>query len=39
MALAAPAPFGGRRTPLMNEYFASAADVHRILGQLPEGAD
>ena len=23
----------------MNEYFASSADVHRILGDLPEGAD
>ncbi len=23
----------------MNEYFASSADVHRILGALPEGAD
>ena len=39
MALAARAPFRGRWAPLMNEYFASAADVHRILGQLPEGAD
>src|SRR5450631_1528656 len=32
-------PFAGRWTPLMNEWFASMADVHRILGQLPEGAD
>ena len=23
----------------MNEYFASSADVHRILGALPDGAD
>ena len=23
----------------MNEYFASMADVHRILGELPEDAD
>ena len=23
----------------MNEYFASSADVHRILGNLPDGAD
>ncbi len=23
----------------MNEYFASSADVHRILGDLPDGAD
>ena len=39
MAMAARAPHGGRWTPLMNEYFASSADVHRILGTLPEGAD
>jgi probable H4MPT-linked C1 transfer pathway protein len=32
-------PFGGGWTPLMNEWFATMADVHRILGQLPEGAD
>lgn len=32
-------PFAGRWTPLMNEWFASMADVHRILGQLPDGAD
>ena len=32
-------PFAGRWTPLMNEWFADMADVHRILGQLPEGAD
>jgi probable H4MPT-linked C1 transfer pathway protein len=39
MALAPRAPFRGAWTPLMNEYFASSADVHRILGALPEGAD
>ena len=39
MALASQAPFRGAWTPLMNEYFASAADVHRILGALPVGAD
>ncbi len=39
MALASRAPFRGAWTPLMNEYFASSADVHRILGALPEGAD
>ena len=39
MAMAARAPFDGRWTPLMNEYFASSADVHRILGALPDGAD
>jgi (4-(4-[2-(gamma-L-glutamylamino)ethyl]phenoxymethyl)furan-2-yl)methanamine synthase len=32
-------PFAGRWTPLMNEWFATMADVHRIRGQLPEGAD
>jgi (4-(4-[2-(gamma-L-glutamylamino)ethyl]phenoxymethyl)furan-2-yl)methanamine synthase len=32
-------PFAGQWTPLMNEWFASMADVHRILEQLPEGAD
>ncbi len=39
MALASRAPFRGAWTPLMNEYFASSADVHRILGALPDGAD
>jgi (4-(4-[2-(gamma-L-glutamylamino)ethyl]phenoxymethyl)furan-2-yl)methanamine synthase len=39
MSLASRAPFGGAWTPLMNEYFASSADVHRILGDLPDGAD
>ncbi|MGH6799895.1 MAG: hydantoinase/oxoprolinase family protein [Methylocella sp.] len=32
-------PFAGQWTPLMNEWFATMADVHRILGQLPEDAD
>jgi probable H4MPT-linked C1 transfer pathway protein len=32
-------PFAGQWTPLMNEWFASMADVHRVLGQLPDGAD
>ena len=32
-------PFRGAWTPVMNEYFASTADVHRILGELPEQAD
>ena len=32
-------PFAGRWTPLINEWFATMADVHRIRGQLPEGAD
>jgi (4-(4-[2-(gamma-L-glutamylamino)ethyl]phenoxymethyl)furan-2-yl)methanamine synthase len=39
MALASRAPFRGAWTPLMNEYFASSADVHRILHDLPDGAD
>ncbi len=39
MSLAPRAPFRGAWTPLMNEYFASSADVHRILGDLPDGAD
>ena len=33
------APVQGRPTPLMNEYFASIADVHRILGVLDENDD
>ncbi len=32
-------PFGGRWVPLMNEWFANASDVYRILGELPDGAD
>jgi probable H4MPT-linked C1 transfer pathway protein len=32
-------PFAGQWTALMNEWFADMADVHRLLGQLPEGAD
>jgi len=39
MAMASRAPFRGQWTPLMNEYFASSADVHRLLGALPEDAD
>ena len=39
MSLASRAPFRGAWTSLMNEYFASSADVHRILGDLPDGAD
>ena len=39
MALSDRAPFQGRWTGLMNEYFANSADVYRILGELPEGAD
>ncbi len=32
-------PFGGRWVPIMNEAFATASDVYRILGDLPEDAD
>ena len=39
MALANRAPFDGRWTMLMNEYFATSADIYRILGELPDGAD
>ena len=39
MAMASRAPFRGVWTPLMNEFFASSADVYRILGVLPDGAD
>jgi probable H4MPT-linked C1 transfer pathway protein len=39
MSLVERAPFRGAWTSLMNEYFASSADVHRILGDLPGGAD
>jgi len=39
MSMTSRAPFRGVWTPLMNEYFASSADVHRILDSLPEGAD
>ena len=36
-AYAARAPVAGRWTPLVNETFASMADVRRVLGDLPEG--
>ena len=39
MALAAEAPFAGLRVPLMNERFATSADLYRVLGTLPEEAD
>ena len=39
MATADRAPFAGVWTPLINENFANMADVHRILGTLPDGAD
>lgn len=37
--IADSAPVRGRTTPLMNEYFASMADAHRILGVLDEDDD
>lgn len=39
MAMAAAAPLGGRLVPLMNEHFATAADVWRVLGRLDEAHD
>jgi len=39
MALAADAPFAGRWLPLMAEHYATTADVHRLAGDLAEGAD
>ncbi|GJD33069.1 hypothetical protein PMNALOAF_4350 [Methylobacterium adhaesivum] len=39
IALTDHAPFRGRRTRLMAETFATMADVHRLTGDLPEGAD
>ena len=37
--VASSAPVRGRLTPLMNEYFASMADAHRILEVLDEADD
>ena len=37
--VASSAPVHGRLTPLMNEYFASMADVHRVMGVLDETDD
>jgi (4-(4-[2-(gamma-L-glutamylamino)ethyl]phenoxymethyl)furan-2-yl)methanamine synthase len=39
MAVARCAPLRGAWTPLINENFATMADVHRILGTLPAGVD
>ena len=39
MATADSAPLRGTWTPLINENFATMADVHRILGTLPADAD
>ena len=39
MTLAARVPFDGQWVPLMAEQFATAADVHRLTGRLPDDAD
>src|ERR1700746_3825297 len=39
MATAQSAPLNGLWTPLINENFATMADVHRILGTLPDRVD
>jgi (4-(4-[2-(gamma-L-glutamylamino)ethyl]phenoxymethyl)furan-2-yl)methanamine synthase len=39
MATASRAPLRGAWTPLINENFATMADVYRILGTLPSGVD
>lgn len=39
MAVADRVPFRGVWQPLMNEYFASMADIRRLTGELEEGVD
>ncbi len=39
MAIADAVPFAGDWVPLMAEHFATTADVYRMLGRLPAGAD
>jgi len=39
MAVARAVPFAGRPRTLMAELFATMADVHRLTGSLPDGAD
>lgn len=39
MTIADSAPFDGHWLALMNEQFATAADVYRLTGELPEHAD
>lgn len=39
MAVTSRAPLEGEWVPLMAEYFATMADVYRLTGQLPDGAD
>jgi probable H4MPT-linked C1 transfer pathway protein len=38
-AVAQRVPFAGSEVGVMAEFFATIADAHRLLGQLPEGAD
>jgi probable H4MPT-linked C1 transfer pathway protein len=38
-AIAQQVPFGGRMVGVMAEFFATAADAHRVAGTLPEEAD
>jgi probable H4MPT-linked C1 transfer pathway protein len=38
-AIAQEIAFGGRMVGVMAEFFATAADAHRLAGTLPEGAD
>ncbi|MCG8488834.1 MAG: hypothetical protein MI756_15270 [Chromatiales bacterium] len=39
MAISAKVPFAGEWVELMAEHFATTADIYRISGDLPEGAD
>lgn len=39
MAITDHVPFEGQWVPLMNEQFATSADVYRLTGELPESAD
>ena len=39
MALTADVPFRGELIGVMAEYFATTADIYRLLGRLPEAAD
>jgi probable H4MPT-linked C1 transfer pathway protein len=39
MAVAGRVPFAGTWQPVMNEHFATIADVHRLTGALPDGVD
>jgi probable H4MPT-linked C1 transfer pathway protein len=38
-SIAREVPFGGKRLGVMAEYFANAADAHRLTGTLPPDAD